>query len=80
MDTQPFEATQPNEVMFTIVITDQEMEGRAIDMLVLSKGNSSTEEYVDKFLHHDSQKILLGQQVQFSFENQTILCRVLAWS
>ena len=44
------------------------MEGRAIDMLVLSKGNSSTDEYVDKFLQHDSQFFLQGQQVQWGSE------------
>ena len=47
------------------LVTDQEMEGRAIDMLILSKGNSSTEEYVEKFLQHDLQKIIHGQQQVF---------------
>jgi hypothetical protein len=41
----------------------EEMEGRAIDLLVLSKSNPSTDNYISQLLEQESKKNFISQQV-----------------
>ena len=41
----------------------EEREGRAIDVLVLSKSNSSTDDYINQLLEQESKKHFISQQV-----------------
>lgn len=50
----------------------EEMEGRAIDLLVLSKLNSSTDDYINQLLEQESKKHFIDQQVNRSVSKQLV--------